>query len=361
MTIDARGIRGIVVAGTLLAAAACGDAQADGTADQPEAFVRIINVETREVVPRTFVEQVRLTGTVLANRDVTVSAEESGTIKELLVEKGRAVSAGQPIMRIDARMLEAQVREARAQAALARETWERRRRLWEDDKVGSELAYLEARYGAEQAEARLENLEQRLERTVIEAPIEGILDDRMVEVGTLVSSGTAVARIVDLNPVKIRGGVPERYAADIAGGASATVTFDVLEGEVYEGTLTYVGSAVDARNRTFPVEFTMPNPGGVVKPEMVANLALVRRTVEDAVVVPQDAIIRVENGYVVMVAEGEGENRVARSRPVALGPSQSNQVVVNEGLAAGEQLVVVGQLQVADGDRIRVVGGANDE
>jgi RND family efflux transporter MFP subunit len=183
----------------------------------------------------------------------------------------------------------------------------------------------------------------------------------MVEVGTLVSSGTAVARIVDLNPVKIRGGVPERYAADIAGGASATVTFDVLEGEVYEGTLTYVGSAVDARNRTFPVEFTMPNPGGVVKPEMVANLALVRRTVEDAVVVPQDAIIRVENGYVVMVAEGEGENRVARSRPVALGPSQSNQVVVNEGLAAGEQLVVVGQLQVADGDRIRVVGGANDE
>jgi RND family efflux transporter MFP subunit len=360
--IEGRVVRTLVL-GAALAVSACGGAQADGAeADEAgEEFVRIINVETLPVAPREFVERVRLTGTVEANRDVTVSAEESGTIVELLVEKGRAVRAGQPIARIDDRLLEPQVRQARAQAELARETWERRKRLWEEDQVGSELAYLEARYAAEEAAARLENLQQRLERTVVEAPVEGILDDRLVEVGTLVGPGTPVARVVDLDPVKIRGGVPERYAADVSTGARATVSFDVLEGEVFDGTVSYVGSTVSRSDRTFPVELTMPNPGGVVKPEMVANISVVRRTLEQAVVVPQDAIVRVEDGYVVFVVEGEGEERVARARPIVLGPSQSNQVVVREGLSAGEELVVVGQNQVADGDRVRVVGSVDDE
>ncbi len=356
MTIDMRGMR-VLVAGTALAVAACGGAQADGAeAAGEEGFVRVINVETAVVTPRAFTEEIRLTGTVQANRDVTVSAQEAGTIVELVVEKGTAVRAGQPIARIDDRLLATQVEEARAQEALARETWTRRKRLWEEDHVGSELAYLEAKYAAEQTAARLATLEERLDRTVIRAPIEGVLDDRLVEVGTLVSPGTPVARIIDLDPVKVSGGMPERYAADVSRGAPATVTFDVLDGERYEATVNFVGAAVDRRNRTFPVEVTIPNAGRVIKPEMVANIAVVRRTLDEAVVVPQDAVVRVEDGYVVFVVEGQGEDLTARSRDVVLGPSQSNEVVISEGLSAGERLVVVGQQQVADGDRVRVVG-----
>jgi membrane fusion protein, multidrug efflux system len=338
---------------------ACGDAQADGTDQAPETaeFQRIINVEVTEVRPEAFREEVRLTGVAWANQDVQISAEESGVIREVLVEKGSRVEAGQPLFRIDASVLSAQVAQARAQAELAGQTWDRRRRLWEEDRVGSELAYLEAKFAAEQTAANLEALQARLDRTTIRAPFSGILESRAVEVGTLVSPGQTVGRVVDLSTVKVAAGVPERYAPDIHPGGSATVYFDVLPGERFPADIDYVGSTVNPGNRTFPIEIEMDNPGGEVKPEMVANVVVERRTLSEAMVVPQDALVRVEDGYVVFVAdEGTGQP-VARVRPVQLGPSQTNRVVIESGLEAGDRLIVVGQRSVADGDRINVVGG----
>jgi RND family efflux transporter MFP subunit len=156
--------------------------------------------------------------------------------------------------------------------------------------------------------------------------------------------------------VKIMGGVPERYAADVRRGAEARITFDVFPGETYTAPVTFVGSTVNAQNRTFPVEVVMPNPKGLIKPEMVANVSLARRELTDAVVVPQDALIRVENGYIVFVAAERGGSVVAEARPVELGPSRRNLVVVASGLESGERIVVVGQKSVAAGDRLNVVG-----
>lgn len=361
MTIDRRRTAGAAVLALLaLTATGCGgDASAegeDGEAAGGGGFSRIINVEVTEVEPERFVEAIRLTGTVEANRDVVVSAEESGVVREVLAEKGSRVAAGQPLLKIDDAILRSQVAQAQAQASLAEETWQRRKRLWEEDAVGSELAYLEAKYAAEQAAANLTTLRERLERTTVRAAIEGVLEDRSVEVGTMVSPGAPVARIVDLNPVKIAAGVPERYAADIVRGSEAFVTFDVLEGERYEGTISFVGSTVDPDSRTFPVEFTLPNPDRAIKPEMVAEMELTRRILDDVLVVPQDALVRVEDGYVVFVIEEGPEGPVARSHTVVLGPSARNEVVIEEGIAAGDRLVVVGQQQVAAGDRVRIVG-----
>jgi len=337
---------------------ACGAAaEAGDPAETSEGGMvgRVINVQTVTIEPVDFVEFIRLTGTVQANRDIRVAAEESGVVRSLFVEKGTAVQAGQPIAKIDDRLLASQLEEARARADLARETWERRRRLWEEDGIGTELAYLEARFTSEQSAANRQLLQERMDRTTVLAPIEGILDDRFVEVGTMVSPGTAVARIVDLNPVKITAGVPERYATDVDPGARATVTFDALDGSVHEGTISYVGAAVNPDNRTFPVEFTLPNPGRAIKPEMVAQVSVVRRQLEDVIVVPQEALVRVENGFIVFVIVGSGGEEVAETRPVETGASQQNQVVVTEGLTVGERLVVVGQQSVASGDRVRIV------
>lgn len=338
-------------------AVGCGGSAEAGSSDEDQAADtrRVINVETSLVEPQDFVELINLTGVVLAEKDVTVAAEEAGVIREILVEKGTRVRAGQGILKIDDAILISQVDEARAEALLAQETWERRRRLYEEDQVGSELAFLEARAVSDQAAARLAAMEERLSRTVVRAPFSGILDDRLVELGAMVSPGTSVARIVQLDPVKIVAGVPERFARDIASGAMATVGFDVIEGEAFEGDITYVGSTVNANNRTFRVELHMSNPGGFVKPQMVANLQIVRRTVQDALVVPQEALVRVEGGYVVFVVDGEGDDASAAVRSVEVGPTQRNVVVIEEGLSAGERLIVVGQQRVADGDRVNVV------
>lgn len=362
MTIDRRdgwGGRGWAPMILLAAAVASGcssDARARGSEEGggEDEFARVINVEVMPVEESSFTDVIQLTGTVAASRDVTIAAEESGTIRQLYAEKGDRVRAGQAIAKIDDRVLRAQVEQARARAQLAAETWERRKRLWEEDQVGSELAYLEARSAARETAASLDGLEQRLARTVIRAPFAGTLDSREVEVGTMVNPGTPAGRLVDLDPVKVVGGVPERFAADVEVGTPATVTFDVLPGR-YEATLTFVGATVHPRNRTFTVEFTIPNPGRSIKPEMVAKIEVVRDELEEAVVVPREALVRVEEGEVAFVVEEEGDRPVARARTLVLGPTRRNRVVVTHGLDPGDRLIVVGQRQVADGDRVRVV------
>jgi membrane fusion protein (multidrug efflux system) len=341
-----------------LAMAGCGAAQADAADDATaaEATVRVINVETWTVIPQEFVEDIRLTSAVLANQDVLVAAEESGVIREIFLDKGRRAIAGDPIAKIDDRVLSFDVAQARARAEFASQTWERRKRLWEEDQVGSEIAYLEAKFGDEQAAATLAGLEQRLARTVIRAPFSGIFDERHIEVGSMVSPGQSVGRLVDLDPVKVVAGVPERYATDVVVGAQAMLTFDVLGGQVFTAPISYVGSTVDPQNRTFMIELVLPNPDRLIKPQMVANMSVTRRQVADAIVVPQDALVRVEEGYVVfVVSEGNG-GTVADVRPVELGPTRRNLVVIEAGVVPGDQLIVVGQRTVSDGDRVNVVG-----
>jgi RND family efflux transporter MFP subunit len=347
-----------VSAAVLVSAAGCGASTGGAEEGAPEEFVRVINVEALTLEPQQFAEEIRLTSVAVANQDVYVAAEESGVIREIYADRGNRVSQGDSIAKIDDRVLAAQVAQARAAAELAAQTWERRRRLWEDDRVGSEIAYLEARFQAEQTAAQLQALEERLARTVIRAPFAGVLDERLVDVGAMVAPGTPVARLVDLDPIKVFAGVPERYAADVRVGDGATLDFEALDGAPYTARIRYVGATVNPENRTFPIEVSLPNPRGLVKPQMVANMAVTRTTVEDAIVVPQDALIRVESGYVVYVVAERNGATVAEVRDVVLGPSRRNLVVIDEGLAPGEKLIVVGHKEVEDGDRIRVVAEA---
>lgn len=324
-------------------------------ADSEATEARVVSVRVDEVRPEAFTAFIQVVGTVEANRDVTVSAEEAGTIRELLVAKGARVSAGQPIARIDQSVLRPQAQQAASEAALAEETWERQRRLWEEDRVGSEIAYLQARYRAQTAAAAAEALQERLARTVIRAPIAGVLDDRFVEVGTLVAPGTPVARVVDTNTLKITGGVPERFAGQVQAGTEVEIGVDGMAGATFAGTVDFAAASVDPSNRTFPIEIRVDDPGVALKPGMIANVRVARETLTEALVVPQEAVIRVEDGYQVYVAVRQGDEWIAEARPVALGPSQGDRVIVDAGLQAGDRVVVVGQNQIARGDRLEVV------
>jgi len=316
---------------------------------------RLVNVETQILKLQSFTELINLTGVAAANQDVTLSAQESGVIRKISLEKGSLVQSGQELFRIDDQILQSQVAEAKAGADLAMETWVRRKRLFEEEGVGSELAYLEAKYMAEQADARLDILLARLENTVIRAPIGGILEERMIEIGSMVNVGRDVGRLVSLNPMKVVAGVPERYAMDVASGTSATAVFDVL-GVRSEGTISYVGATVDPGSRTFQIELEMENPDGAIKPEMIANVSVVRNYFEDAIVIPQEALLRTENGYVVYLVDGSNGNTQAISRLVEVGPSQGNQVLIEHGLNAGNELIVMGQTLISNGDVVNIVG-----
>ena len=205
--------------------------------------------------------------------------------------------------------------------------------------------------------AALKGLEERLARTTIRAPFSGVWDERHVEIGSMVAPGQSVGRLIDLDPVRVVAGVPERYVPDVWVGAEAALDFDVFAGERFTAPIRYVGSTVNPRNRTFPIEVMVPNPSRRIKPEMVANMAVTRREVEEAIVVPQDVLVRVEDGYVVFVIAERNQGSVAEVRPIILGPARRNLVVIESGIKPGEQLIVVGQKSVADGDRVNIVGG----
>ena len=357
---DTRAVLGVVsVLALSIGAVACGSASEAQDTRAPDSAqvdgVRVLNVETWTVRAEPYAEQVTVTGTVEADRDVTVASEESGIVREVYVERGARVAAGQPVARIDDRVLRAQYDQARSEAALAQETYERQRRLWEDEKIGTEIAYLRAKYGAETAEANARVLAARLDRTVVRAPIAGVLEDRMIEVGSMVGPGTPVARILDVDPLKVTAGVPERYAADIRPGTGAIVGLETGPAGEIRGRVRFVGSAVDERNRTFAVEIDVPSGGGL-KPGVVARVSLPRRTLEEAILVPRDAVLRSETGYIAYVVTGQGDELVAEARPVTTGSGHDGRVLIESGLEPGDRVVVVGQQQLANGDRVRVAG-----
>ena len=342
----------------------CGGAQREGSAqgeDGVEEFSRVVNVEVMPVEPRPFTRVIRLTGVATAMRDVVVSAQESGVIRRIVRDKGARIRAGQAIVRLDDAILRAQVQAATAQATYAEEVWERRRKLWEEDGVGSELAYHEAQYAAEESRGNLAALSERLARTVVTAPISGVLDARLVELGAMVSPGTAVARIVQADSVRIMAGVPERYALDLSAGASASVAFDVLPGEAFDGSIVYAGVTVDPENRTFPIELTIANPGGSIKPGMVASITVVQEELTAAIVAPRQALVSLEDGHMVFVVEESGGEARAAGRQVRVSLSQGNDAVVASGLVEGDRLIVVGQQGLTDGDRVRIVSGPGGE
>lgn len=344
---------------------ACGPGEASqagrGGQEGGAGFTKVVNVETREAVPAEFTSYVRITGEAEAFRDIVLSAEESGVLRRYFVEKGSAVRRGQPIAVIDDRVLRAQVDEARAVSRLADERWERRRKLWEDEHVGSEMAYLQARYDAESVAARLANLEARLAHTVIGSPIAGVFDEKYVDAGEMVGPGTRVARVIEVGRLKIVGGVPERFGLRVRPGAAARITFDIFPGREFEGVIGFVGNSVDPANRTFPIEIVMKNPERMVKPSMVANVSVAIERLPDALAVPQEAVLRTEGGYELMVVVDRDGSAVVEARDVLTGPSYENLVVIERGLGAGEEYVVVGQQLVDPGDHVRIVNATEDE
>jgi len=331
----------------------CSDGEVSaGTNDAGTPVSSLSRVETLEMSPSAFEDVVTMTGTVEALNDATLSAQASGTITELK-DLGDRVPEGGIVAQIDPREERASLEQLRAQFNLAKNQLERQRPLYKDSIISPiEFEQIQAEYN--RTKAALEEAKQRVDKTRVTTPFSGTVEERFVERGEQVSPGTRVARVVGTERVRVRAGVPERYANDIRRGTSVVLDFRRYGGDVRESTVTFAGQAISPETRTFPIEVELENDNGRLKPEMVASVRVTREELDDALVIPRTAVVRDELGTHLFLASPLDSVHVVEKRDIVLGPSYGEKAVVQSGLNSGESVVVVGQNNVAPGDTVNV-------
>lgn len=359
----------LVLALLALVAAGCGGADgSDEARDENGApATRSVRVETLVLEPTTFEDVIQMTGTVESSNDATLSAQSSGTL-EYLAPLGRTVARGAVVARIDAglasaglQQAEAQVAAAQSQFELAEDNLQRQEPLYQDSVISAlefqnvKAQYNQAKAGLAQAQAARAQARKQLSNTTINAPFSGTVEEHFAEEGEQVNPGMSVLRIVNTNSVKVQVGVPERYASEVEVGTPVSIDFKAYRGETRRGRVTFSGSAINAQSRTFPIEVEVSNADGKLKPQMIAQVYVTLESIPNVIVVPQAAIVRDENGDNVFVVTSEDGRSVASRRRITLGPSYSGRVVVESGLEAGDEVLVLGQTNVTEGDAVEVV------
>lgn len=299
--------------------------------------------------PAAFSDTLGLYARVEANGRVRVTAEIAGRIEALPFDDGQAVKQGQTLARINARIAEAQVKQAAAQLALAQATLSRTRALAEKKLAArAELDVAEAQ--AAQAEASHELALANLEKAVIRSAISGVVANVTARKGEVAAPGVPLLEVVQMDPVKVIADVPERDVPLLVVGTTVSIEVEAFPGRAFEGKLTQIAMVANGATRTFPVEIVVENADGALRPGMLARAKLVRRELDGVVVVPRDAVLDEADGKSVYVVE----QGVAKRRRVEVGATRGRFAVATAGVSAGDQLIVLGHRQVVDGQVVEV-------
>jgi len=318
--------------------------------------VKTVNVETTTLQPTDFASYLRLVGTVEAANDVRLSAEANGQILRYAVKEGSTVKQGELIAKIDDSQLKKNQARLEAQTKQAKEMYQRQKRLWEQDSIGSEIDYLNAKYQYQQSKAALEAINVQISKTNVRAPFNATVEDIIADAGETVNPGVPIVRLIASNYIKVTAGVPARYADVVSVGDSAQIWFDTQSSDTLHGSIMFVGNAIDQQARTFRIEIAMPNHDRQYKIGMIANLKL--RTIRrpQSMVISKEFIYKDNDQYVVYVVGKDSEGHpVAKQQTIKLGPSYANNVVVAEGLQPTDRMITVGSSYLNDGTRIQIV------
>lgn len=314
---------------------------------------------TAHVVQDTlFQHYIELQGNVETKQNVLVYPEYQGTLTRVFVKEGDKVRKGQILARIDDGGLSSQVSQLEVQAQLAKTTFERQERLW-NQKIGSEIQYLEAKTNYEAAQSAVNQLKSQLGKTAVKAPFSGVVDDVITEQGTVVAPGQAIFRVVNLNDMYIKADVPERYLSSIVPGKEVSINFPVL-GKTITSEVRQTGNYINPGNRTFSVEIDVPSEGGTVKPNLTARIRINDYTKENAVLIPLSVISENAAGeQYVYLAQSEGDSLsnkgVAKRRGIETGKAQGDIIEVLEGLKSGDAIIVEGARAVKDDQEITII------
>jgi len=315
-------------------------------------------ITTFTAKPAVFTHYLELQGNVKTKQNILVYPEMPGILQKIFVQEGQSVSKGQLLATIDDGGLSDQVAQLEATTQLAKTTFERQKRLWEQ-KIGSEIQFLQTKTNYEAQKNTLKQLKSQQSKASIRAPFSGVIDDVLKEPGTVIApgQGSEVFRIVNLNNMYVEAEVPEKYIESITKNKEVKVEFTVL-GKTMSSRVRQVGSFINPNNRSFKIEVPVANKSGNIKPNLTAKLQINDYTKLEAILIPQSIISENAKGeqYIYIVKDKKPNNEAVTERLIIeTGKTQGDLIEVTKNLAPNAEIIMEGARSVNNGQVVKVI------
>ena len=295
------------------------------------------------IQPQRIDNRVRTTGTVLANEEVELRSEVSGKIEQISFREGSRVAKGEMLLKINDDELQAQIKKFDAQLQLARDVERRRRQLYENKNISPE-DYERTVFEVNAIEADIELYRARIEKTEIRAPFDGVIGLRYVSEGSIVSPSVRIAQLQDVRRVKVDFSIPEKYSNAIRIGDAITFRRDGSD-HTYRGSVFAIEPKIDPVTRTLLLRAIADNDDRQMMPGAFAEVDLVLSAVEDALVIPTEALVPELQGQMVFLYRGG----IATPQPVETGVRLERSIQITKGLSVSDTVITSGILQIRPG------------
>jgi len=309
---------------------------------------KLISVTT--ISPDTFLHFIEIHGRVEGDQDIMVSAETMGNVIAVNVKAGDKVVKGQIMARLDDRIVRQGYDEVKSQLDLANQVFQRQQNLWQQ-KIGSEIQYLQAKTTKEALEKRLAGVQEQLSMSQIKSPITGTVDQVLIKSGQALAPGIPAIRVVNNQSLKVTGEVAESYIASINTGNDVILNFPDIKKDV-KTKLTYASKSINRLNRTFNVEVKLSDPKGEFHPNMISVIKIIDYKNTSALIIPVSAIQKSSEGEFVFIAMKDGKNYISKRKKIVSGLTYDGMAEVKEGLSVNDEVITTGFQGLMDGDKI---------
>lgn len=313
-----------------------------------------VQVRTEILKSKEFKRYIQVQARVSAEDIVYVSSSVGGRLTQVAVNEGQQVSKGQLIAVTDMETTENQINELKTSLDLATTVFERQERLWKQD-IGSEIQYLEAKSNKERLENSLKTIKSQSSKKNIYAPISGTVEKKFLSQGETAGPAMPIVQILNTGKLKVVADLQESLLTSIKKGDKVEIYYPALDKTV-PSRVTMIGRTIDPANRTFKVELAVTSMGGLLKPNLLAEVKFNDLTKSDAVIVPLNVIQEDVSGnkFAFKVSTKNGE-KFAEKVLVELGESNEEGVSILIGLNSGDELIKEGGKKLADGNKITIV------
>ena len=312
-------------------------------------------VYVKKIEESTFKHYVELQGDVKSDKIVSIFPEFSGIVKEIKVNSGDKVSKGQELAIIDDGGLKQQLSQLKITFELVKTTYERQKRLWEQ-KIGSEIQYLESKSIYEAQKQAIDQLNKQLEKTIIKAPFSGVIDNVIVKQGEVIYPGRSnLMLLLNLDNLYVESRVPEKYLNTITKNKDVIMYFPMLDLNL-ESSIKYSANFINPSNRTFRIETNIPSNNYNIKPNLNAKVKVNDYTNENAITVSLNHInIDSENNkYVYKIIEKQN-NTYAIKTAIETGLKNGGLIEVTKGLTKNDIIVTEGFRKLTDNSIVKII------